>query len=377
MQITAKLKLVCDEDASRALSCTLATSNACCEWLSEQAWAEKTFNKFAIQTKWYYAAREAFPTLSAQAIIRCIAKVSDAYKLDKNSQRTFKPLGAITYDQRILSWKADSVSIWTIDGRKKIPFVCGERQREQLKAQREHEKLTKEHSETDLLLQDGQFYLATCCEAAEPEVNVLNYQRPLGVDLGVANIATDSHGNVYSGSKVKSIRYRHRKLRSALQKAGTKSAKRHLNKLSGKEARFARDTNHVISKQIVAEAKRTIRGIAVEDLTGIRERIRARRKQRAVLHSWAFFQLRSFLEYKAALAGVPIVAIDPRNTSRECSECGYIDKGNRKTQDKFCCLACGHTAPADYNAACVIASRVNVSTPIVANAQAFAASPRL
>ena len=117
--------------------------------------------------------------------------------------------------------------------------VCGEHQQAQLQTQK---------GETDLLLQDGQFYLATCCEMHEPEMQYKNYALPLGVDLGVAQIATDSDGNVYSGSKVKNVRFRHRKLRSALQKAGTKSAKRHLRKLSGKEARFARDTNHVISK---------------------------------------------------------------------------------------------------------------------------------
>ncbi len=125
----------------------------------------------------------------------------------------------------------------------------------------------------------------------------------------------------------------------------------------------------------MVEADSVERGIAVEDLSGIRDRITVRRKQRAVLHSWSFLQLRSFLEYKSALAGVPIVAVDPRNTSRQCSKCGYIDKRNRKTQDKFVCLECGHAEKADLNAARVIASRVNVSTPIVA-AQA-AASPCL
>jgi IS605 OrfB family transposase len=265
-------------------------------------------------------------------------------------------LGAITYDLRILSWKKDSVSIWTVDGRKTIPFVCGEHQQEQLQTQK---------GETDLMLQDGQFYLATCCEMYEPEKQYKNYALPLGVDLGVAQIATDSDGNVYSGSKVKNVRFRHRKLRSALQKAGTKSAHRHLKKLSGKEARFARDTNHVISKAIVRTAKGTCRGIALEDLSGIRDRITVRKSQRAGLHSWSFFQLRSFVEYKALLAGVAVVCICARNTSRQCSKCGYTDKRNRKTQDKFVCLSCGHAENADLNAARNIASRAYVITPIV------------
>src|SRR5208283_4961874 len=110
-----------------------------------------------------------------------------------------------------------------------------------------------------------------------------------------------------------------------LQSRQTPSAKRRLKKLSGKESRFARGVNHCISKQIVENAKRTECGVAIEDLTYIRERIRARRRQRAVLHSWAFAQLRAFLEYKAALAGVPLFTVDPRNSSRECSACGHAD----------------------------------------------------
>jgi IS605 OrfB family transposase len=356
MKLTAKIKLVYDEELGGSLFRTVALANACCEWLSEQAWAVKKFRKYDLQKLFYYAAREMFSDLSAQCIIRCIAKVADAYKLDKKTQRSFAPLGAIAYDLRILSWKQGIVSIWTVDGRKKIPYVCGERQAELLKTQ---------HGETDLLLQDGQFYLATCCEMYEPEMQYKNYALPLGVDLGVAKIATDSDGNIYSGSKVKNVRFRHRKLRSALQKAGTKSARRHLKKLSGKEARFARDTNHVISKAIVRTAKGTCRGIALEDLSGIRDRITVRKSQRAGLHSWSFFQLRSFVEYKALLVGVAVVLICARNTSRRCSKCGYTDKRNRKTQDKFVCLRCGHAENADLNAARNIASRAYVITPIV------------
>ena len=368
MKLTAKIKLVYNEELGGSLFRTVALANACCQWLSEQAWSVKKFRKYDLQKLFYYGAREMFSDLSAQCIIRCIAKVADAYKLDKKTQRSFEPLGAIAYDLRILSWKQGIVSIWTVDGRKKIPYVCGERQTELLKTQ---------HGETDLLLQDGHFYLATCCDAVEPEVNTLNYQKPLGVDFGVANIAADSDGNIYSGSKLKNIRFRHRRLRTALQKANTKSADRHLRKLSGKEALFARDTNHVISKQIVRLAKGTCRGIALEDLSGIRDRITVRKSQRAGLHSWSFFQLRSFVEYKAVLAGVAVVCICARNTSRQCSKCDYTDKRNRKTQDKFVCLSCGHAENADLNAARNIASRAYVITPIVEQHSCCICKPRL
>jgi putative transposase len=90
------------------------------------------------------------------------------------------------------------------------------------------------------------------------------------VDFGIVNIATDSDGQSYSGSQIRSVRHRHRRLRRKLQKKQTRAAKRRLKKLSGKEQRFATHTNHVIAKQIVALAKRTQRAIALEELQGIR-----------------------------------------------------------------------------------------------------------
>jgi putative transposase len=87
----------------------------------------------------------------------------------------------------------------------------------------------------------------------------------------------------------------------------------------------------------VAEAQRTKRAIALEDLKGIRDRVRARQPQRATLHSWSFHHLRSFVEYKARMAGVRVIAVDPRNTSRTCPACGHCEKANRPTQDTFLC----------------------------------------
>jgi transposase len=104
----------------------------------------------------------------------------------------------------------------------------------------------------------------------------------------------------------------------------------------------------------------------MEDLRHIRTRITAGRKQRAVLHSWAFSQLRMFVEYKARIEGIPVAVVDPRNSSRECSECGHIDKRNRPSQSKFRCLACGYEANADYNAALNLKGRAFASRPNVA-----------
>lgn len=132
----------------------------------------------------------------------------------------------------------------------------------------------------------------------------------------------------------------------------TKGSKKKAKRIAGKEARFRKYENHCISKAIVETAKGTGRGIAVENLTGIRDRIPAwGREARNRLSGWSFFQLVSFLSYKATLAGVPLVKVDPRNTSRTCAVCGHCEKDNRKSQEKFLCVSCGHRANADQNAA--------------------------
>ena len=115
--------------------------------------------------------------------------------------------------------------------------------------------------------------------------------------------------------------------------------------------------NHVIAKRIVTEAERTGRGIALEDLTGIRARVRLRRPQRVTLHSWAFAQLGQFIAYKTMMAGVAVVYVDPAYTSRTCSQCGHTSKKNRPDQATFRCTSCGFAEHADVNAARNIAAR--------------------
>ncbi len=353
MKLVAKIRLDANTEQAKLLLRTLETANECANWMSNQAWEYKVFTPFSLHKIVYREARERFP-LSSQVVVRLLSKVCDAYKKDKKVMRRFSKHGAISYDSRILSYGENRVSIWTLDGRESIPYSAGPRQKELLKHQ---------HGESDLIYSRGKWYLAATCDITDPPQEVVDDW--LGVDLGVAEIAADSDGQAFSGSTVKGIRYRHRKLRSKLQAAQSRSAKRHLKKLSGKEARFATDVNHCIAKQIVVKAKRTKRGISIEDLTGIRQRIRARRPHRAVLHSWAFAQLGEFLTYKCVLAGVPLVKVDPRNSSRECSNCGHTEKLNRPSQSKFRCRSCGYTANADYNAALNLRGRASVNRPIV------------
>ncbi|MFD0000097.1 RNA-guided endonuclease InsQ/TnpB family protein [Nocardia sp. NPDC127526] len=205
---------------------------------------------------------------------------------------------------------------------------------------------------------DGMWFLYATCEVPEAEsVTPLGW---IGVDLGIVNIATTSSGYRAAGRGLNRHRARQLRLRTKLQAKGTKSAKRVLKRQRRKETRRATDTNHVISKRIVVEAQRTGRGIGLEDLTGIRERVRLRKPQRATVHTWAFAQLGSFVGYKACLVGVPVVFVDPRDTSRTCSACGYVDKKNRVSQAEFRCRSCGVVAHADENASRNIAAKAAV-----------------
>jgi IS605 OrfB family transposase len=367
MKLTAKVKLLPTPKQAQLLKQTLEVANAACNYISEQAWEHKTFRQFPLHKLTYYDVREKFP-LSAQIAVRCISKVADAYKIDRKTKRIFSPLGAIAFDNRVLSYNLtkSEVSIWTVGGRQKIAFVCGKRQRELLSGQR---------GESDLVHIDGQFYLFAACDVETPEEE--DVTEFLGVDLGVKNIATDSDGNSYSGAKVNGIRNRYARLRSKLQAKGTKSAKRLLKKRSRKESRFAKDVNHRISKELVQRAKDTGRGIALENLKGIRKRVTVRKAQRRQHHSWSFYDLRQKIEYKAAIAGVPVVLIDPRNTSRTCPVCGCVDKRNRPSQSVFSCIQCGFSGHADTIAAGNIARRAAVNQPNAGRDEVKAGSPEL
>jgi putative transposase len=365
MKLIAQVKLLPTPQQAYALRQTLERTNAACQFISNAAWETRTFRQYDLHHKCYQEVREQFE-LSAQITVRAIAKVTDAYKIDRKTKRSFKTTGSIAYDERILSWRLQdqTVSIWTAVGRLHIPFVCGERQWELLQTRQ---------GESDLVFYKGLFYLSATCEVDEPKP--IDVEGALGVDLGVVNIAVDSDGQVHSASHINNVRHRHRRLRAKLQARGTRSARRKLKRLSGKERRFAKDTNHCISKKLVAKAKDTNRAIALEDLEGIRSRVTVRRKQRTILHNWAFFQLRSFVTYKAKCDGVPVFLVDPRNTSRTCPVCGHIDKANRPSQSQFSCVVCGFAGLADHIAAINIGRRAAVNPPIVARDEANADLP--
>ena len=316
MKLIAQVKLQVTQEQHFALLDTLQRANRACDALSAWAWEHQTYGQFAIHKARYATVRAEFD-LTAQVVVRCISKVADAYKLDKAALRTFKPTGAIAYDDRILRWYAKSreVSLWTTAGRLTIPYSCGERQKGMLRTRQ---------GESDLVFSNGSwFLLATCNLEDAPPITPTGV---LGVDFGITEIAVDSEGNFYSGEPIKKIRRAVKRHRSGLQSCGTPSAKRPLCRIRRKQSRFVRDANHVISKKIVAAAlisckaptrsrgpRLRVGTIAVENLEGIRQRVSASKEMRWLLGNWAFLQLKLFVLYKAKRAGVPVVEVDAVN----------------------------------------------------------------
>ena len=350
MKLVAQVKLVPDTEAAIFLDRTVTRINQACEFVSHVAWDHRIFTNRKLRGLCYEDARTRFG-LSAQVAQHAIKKVADAYKSDyartkRRVKIAVRPDGAVTYDDRILSWKIDqhTDSIWTTGGRKTIPFVAGERSMK---------LLSNRKGECDLVRKDGMVFLLATCDVEEPEP--LAPSSVIGVDRGIVNLATCSNGANYTGAAVNAVRVRNERLRQRLQAKNTQSARRLLKKRHRKETRFVTDTNHKISYRIVREAERTGAGIAMEDLHRIRDRIRARRPQRRKMHTWSFHQLLQFVAYKAMLSGVPLVLVDPRNTSRRCPMCHYTSKRNRPTRDLFRCQCCGLAGPADLIAAVNIA----------------------
>ena len=182
MKLTAVVRLLPSLDQHQMLLETLERANAACNWMSAQAFVNRAYSQSALHGLTYYEARERFG-LGAQMAVRCIGKVLDAYKKDKKRQRTFKPHGAIAYDNRILNWRLvdKQVSIWTLGGRIEAAFTAGLSHLELLKFQQ---------GETDLVYRSGKFYLYTTCEL--PDETPIDPEGFLGADMGVTNIGKEN-----------------------------------------------------------------------------------------------------------------------------------------------------------------------------------------
>ncbi len=353
MLITVRIKVCPTGDQARSIIATMERFNTACDAISETAWLNRTFGKYTLQTILYRDIRSDFG-LSAQMAVRAIAKVAESYLADRSVQHTFEPDGALVCDQRLLSFKgSDRVSILTLDGRIVAPIIVPD--------YRDIDR-AKIKGQMDLVSVRSEFYLMVVVDV--PEEPMIEPDEVIGVDMGIVNLAATSDGETFSGDRCTTVRKKFAAIKAKLQRAATWDAKKHLKRLSGRERRFKRDMNHIISKKIVGTAKDTARGIALEILNGIGARISVTKAQRLAIGKWAFFELGTFIRYKAQEAGIPIYFVDPAYTSQQCSVCGYTSTDNRKSQAEFLCVQCGHHENADSNAAKNIAGRADVNQPI-------------
>jgi putative transposase len=324
------------------LDATLAAFADACNHLADVARSIHSTNKVKVQQAAYRATRERFG-LSANLTIRAIARACAALKVPEKAHSTFAPT-SIDYDQRIFSFREWdwTFSLTLLHSRQRIETLLGDRQRTLLKGR-------KPTSATLVRRRDGVYFLHVQLTDAAPEP--IEATDVIGVDLGVVNLAVTDEGRTFSGDGVESVRRKYHRIRKTCQRTGTKSAKRKLRRVRMKESRYRANENHIISKRLIEHARGTGKAIAIEDLEGIVDRMTAKKADRSRLKGWAFYQLRQFVIYKAIREGIPVIPVDPRNTSRTCSSCGHCAKRNRVSRDEFACSHCGFTCCADLNAA--------------------------
>ncbi|PIK86954.1 transposase ISSoc1 [Synechococcus sp. 63AY4M2] len=355
--LTISCKLKVSEAQAAKLDATLDAFAQALNWVN-QSTPEKVVNAVKLHSLCYYEIRARFG-LSSNLAGQVCRRVAGSRKVAKQKNRPVKAFkaGFVTYDARIFSFREKdwTVSLTTVEGQERFELAMGNYQRGMLAG-------THPKAATLVKRQDGSYYIQICVEHDLPEPQ--NTPKAIGVDLGRTDIAHTSEGDNWSGQQLSRVRDHYSRLRAVLQRKaskGTRSSRRRcrqlLQRLSGRERRFQTWVNHCISKAIVSRVQATHSFIALEDLTGIRERVNQQprsKTERRRSNSWAFYQLRQFVQYKAARAGIRVVLVPPAYSSQTCHQCLWIGQRERK---RFRCVnpACGWEGDADYNGANVIA----------------------
>ncbi len=348
MQRTIRIQLQPDMETAKLLSQTIEqytwSFNAVCKY----GWENDLANGVGLHKATYYDHR-AITGLPSQLVCAARVKATEALKSAQSLRKKGKTVSCPTSKRCPIRYDARSYTIWfdpselsilSINGRIKLSFEI---------AQYYRQYLNWNNTSADLLPdRKGRWWLHVVMETETPET--IATDEVVGVDLGIASPAVDSTGSQYGSDHWKGVEDRIFELRRSLQSKDTKSAKRHLKKLSGRQRRFRKDCDHVLSKRLVRSVESGAT-LVFEDLTNIRARAKMRKAQRRRLHGWSFAQFQGFVTYKAEARGVNIGFVDPRYTSQKCSQCGHIERGNRPSQAEFRCQKCGYECHGDYNAA--------------------------
>lgn len=343
MKLTRTVKLKLDIPIETIQPTIEAYTNAF-NYVCQTGWKDSDSNGVSLHNKTYSDTRQYLPSqLAVSARMKATEAIKAVKARIKKKQKATCPQSkqsSVRYDARSYNvwFDRNELSLLTIGGRIKVPVSVPEYFKQYIGWKR---------CSAELFIRKNKIFLNIVFskDVSDPE----STGKVVGIDRGIKKIAVTSENQFFGGGQIKKVSKRYEKIRSALQSRGSKSAKRHLQKISKKENRFRADTNHVITKRIV-ESLDSGDVIALEKLTGIRQTARLRKKQRKDLHKWNFFQFEQFLTYKANARGIGVEYVDARYTSQKCSVCGYISRSNRQSQSVFKCKHCGFSLNADVNA---------------------------
>jgi IS605 OrfB family transposase len=376
VQRTIRIQLDPNDAQASALAETnrqfTAVFNAVCAY----GWQQSEKNGIELHRALYYPLKADYPDLVSDLHIQARVKATEAVKSALALRRAGRKVSgprSLACPPRYnlhtyrIDWESRTVRMSLVGGRQTI----------RVRIPDYSTKYAGYPPDTaDLVESDGRWWLHVVVTVPAPSVEPTDHV--VGVDLGIVRPAVTSTNRFLGKKAWKAIEGRlfHRK--RALQKKGTKSAKRHLKRLRNRQRRFRRDCDHVLSKQIVQSAEPGAT-IVLENLKDIRTRMKAKRRTETKrrMHSWSFAQLKGFIAYKAEEWGCTVVAVDPRHTSQTCSCCGHQARNNRRSRGRFVCRVCGYELHADLNAARTIAAKyhagggrspaggLNVNQPIV------------
>ncbi len=373
MDRTVRIQLHPTPEQAIALQETLRQFTEAFNAVCAYGWQQQEKNGVRLHHGTYYQTKAACPGLVSDLLIQARVKATEALKsaftwkqkheqnypkkVAKAQQRgkpipVFKPVHCphsqacpVRYNEHTstLNWITQTVRLSTVAGKQSIPFTVPP-----YSAKYAGGTICM----AELIVRKGKFWLHVIVSVPEPAIRPA--EEVIGIDLGLNHPAVTSKRQFLGKRHWKEVERRRFRLKRKLQSKGTKSAKRHLKKLSGKQRRFRRDCDHVLSKRIV---QNTIPGstIVLENLTNIRETSKIgtgngkKRETHRRLHSWSFAQLYDFIRYKAQERGIGVVKVDPRHTSQTCSRCGHQARNNRRSQSLFLCRKCGYCLNADLN----------------------------
>jgi len=358
MDIIRATKIKINLDRQTAID-TIRAWNDACNFASKVAFDNGNILNPVKLHKLIYHQVKADYGLSAQVTGSLFRFVTSKYKAMRTAKKMpkkpihFKNAAVVLQGgarERDFGFKKTGLSIWTTAGRIKGVTFQGEPKLQEYLAD-------WQLGDARLHVSRRGVFLSVTFKKEVAEISKPN-DAVIGIDRGINNLAVVTDGKrslFFGGGQTKHVRGRYQKTRSSLQRKkaqkNTRSIRRVLKRQSGKQARFTKNTNHVISKRIIEFAKETGDPmIALEDLKGIRKGRKLRKAFRTDLNQWAFYQLDEFISYKARSEGFEVIKIDPKHTSQGCSVCGFVAKSNRKRHN-FKCGACGYSANSDLNAA--------------------------